>query len=478
MSLPLEDFLRRLTGQPMQLPGAPQPAGQPVSASTPSVATVAAPTMQEAQQQDFNNAALQRLGQMGWLMMAAGQRMTPKERATILAQAPQYLSGMQSDMTNAAQARLMNTRAQQEQNDQERRSALFERMKAEPGFAAKFGVTPEALATLSPTSLEQIVVHRATQDPLDRAAKLAAIAAASKPKFEKVGTNPLGEDQYGWIYPDGTIKPYSAGGGAAMPSLDAVAQQASGKTGKEALEIIKKSYPSLASEVEGIVGGQQPFPTRKLGTQAGAVLNSLVSMVDPSYNAATFDARKKAQLDQISNQPNSAGGMRKNAEVGLRHFKALMDYSNSLPQNDWGMLSGAANAYDVYGMKRKADAGDKNAIAAMNYLQTMEIGGDEMAKALGIASEGGREKIKELFDPSLGRAAVQARIRNQIRLLGEKIGVQDEEWRNTMGPTAQSLVKPEIADILKLGEEPKAQPSPAPAQNQSTLDKARKILGL
>ena len=477
MALPFDDFFSRMTGQPMRLPGAVTP-GQPTSAPTPTPAAVVAPTMLQLQQQDFNNAALQRMGQLGMMLVAAGQRMTPRERATILAQAPQYMDGIQNDMQQAAQARLMNTRAQQEQSDVERRNALFDRMKSEPGFAEKFGVTPEALATLSPSSLEQIVVHRATQDPLDRAAKIAAISSASKPKFEKIGTNPLGEDQYGWIYPDGTIKPYSAGGGAAMPSLDAVAQQASGKSGNEALEIIKKSYPSLASEVSGIVSGQQPFPTRKLGTQAGAVLNSLVSMVDPNYNAATFDNRKKAQLDQTSNQPNSAGGMRKNAEVGLRHFKALMDYSKDLPQNDGGIFSGALNAYDVYAMKRRADEGDPKAIAAMNYLQTMEIGGDEMAKALGIASEGGREKIKELFDPALGRAAVQARIRNQIRLLGEKLNVQDEEWRNTMGPMSKSLIKPEISEILKLGEEPRMPQAPAPAQNQSTLDKARKILGL
>lgn len=453
-----------------------QQSSNPVNAPTPTPAAIAQPTMQENQQQDFNNAMLGRMGQLGMLLVAAGERMTPRERATILAQAPQYMGGLQGDMQTAAQARLMNMRAGQEQTDMNRRNDLFERMKTEPGFAEKLGISKDAISTLSPTSLEQIVVNKMTQDPLDRMAKIAQINSASKPKFEKIGSNPLGEDQYGWIYPDGTVKPYSSGGGNSMPSLDVVAQQASGKSGKEALDIIKKSYPSLAAEVEGIVNGQQPFPTRKLGTNAGAVLNSLVGMVDPTYNAATFETRKKAQLDQVSNQPNSAGGMRKNAEVGLRHFKALMDYSNSLPQNDYGPFSGAKNAYDVYSMKRSADAGDPNAIAAMNYLQTMEIGGDEMAKALGIASEGGREKIKELFDPSLGRAAVQSRIRNQIRLLGEKLNVQDEEWKNTMGPTAQSLVKPEISNILKLGEEPKV--SPAQPQSQSTLDKARKLLGL
>lgn len=465
----LEDFFRRITGQspalPMALPGSmPQPSAQTVNTPTPTPAMMAQPTLDQMQQQDYQRAAMTRMGQLGMMLMAAGQRMTPQQRASILAQAPQYMDGIQNEVAQASQARLMAARAQQEQADMSRRNALFERMRTDPGFVDRLGIPKEALSVLSPDMLEKTVAEKVSQDPLDRQIKVAQLNAASKPRFEKIGTSPLGEDQFGFIYPDGTIKPYSASGSGSggMPSLDAVAQEVQGKSGVDAMNIIKQRYPSLAAEVEGIVSGRQPFPTRKLGTPAGAVLNSLVSMVDQNYNANTFDTRKKAQLDQVSNQPNSAGGMRKNAEVGLRHFKALLDYSNALPQNDWSMLSGAKNAYDVYSMKRSADPNDKSALDVTNYLQTMEIGGDEMAKALGIASEGGREAIKELFNPSLGRAAVQARIRNQIRLLGEKLQVQDEEWKNTMGPMAQSLIKPEIADILKMGEDPKPAGSPFP----------------
>jgi len=461
MPLPLDDFFRRITGQPMALPGAVAPSG-PVTAPTPNAAAVAAPTMQQLQQQDFNNAALSRMGQLGMMLVAAGQRMTPRERATILAQAPQYMDGIQNDMQTAAQTRLMNLRSQQEQGEQERRAALAEKLK-DPTFAQKLGISPEMLSTLGPQGAIDALKARAARDPVDEAYKLAQINHLSQPKWQITGQDEYGRPRYDLTGPNGEIltPPPGAGGGAPRGTI---MDQLGNVQGMDALAKLKQLNPAIAAEVEGIVAARQPFPSRKLGTPEGAMLNSLVSLVDPNYNAATYDNRKKAMSDQISNQPNSAGGMRKNAEVGLRHFKALMDYSNSLPQNDWGMLSGAANAYDVYGMKRKADAGDQNAINAMNYLQTMEIGGDEMAKALGIASEGGREKIKELFDPALGRAAVQARIRNQIRLLGEKIGVQDEEYRNTMGPMSKSLIKPEIAEILKLGEDPKPTQA-APQQN-------------
>ncbi|NDB68989.1 MAG: hypothetical protein EB015_13475 [Methylocystaceae bacterium] len=72
-----------------------QQSSNPVNAPTPTPAAIAQPTMQENQQQDFNNAMLGRMGQLGMLLVAAGERMTPRERATILAQAPQYMGGLQ-----------------------------------------------------------------------------------------------------------------------------------------------------------------------------------------------------------------------------------------------------------------------------------------------------------------------------------------------------------------------------------------------
>lgn len=473
MPLPLDEFFRRITGQPMALPGAVAPTG-PVTAPTPTAAAVAAPTLQETQQQDFNNAALSRMGQLGMMLVAAGQRMTPRERATILAQAPQYMDGIQNDMQQAAQARLMNTRAQQEQSDVERRNALFDRMKSEPGFAEKFGVTPEALATLSPSSLEQIVVHRATQDPLDRAAKIAAIAASSKPKFEKIGTDALGQDQFGWIYPNEKIVPYTQGGGGSsaggVPSLSAVAGQLDGKTPQERLDIIKKNYPALASEVEGIAMGRMPFPTRKFGTKQGDALSTLVSWIDPSYTPMTYDERKKTELDYSPG--GTVGKQILFANTGIKHGGELLGLADKLPNHtNWGMLNKTINELDAARSVNSAQGGPVNSYkqAAINFM-------DEIGKALGAGASGEREELKRQIEAANGPEAIKDVIRTQITLLKDKIETQQGEYKKTMGPMAgnPNFVSGEAQAWL---DKIFAKENAAPAGGASTLDKAKRILG-
>lgn len=459
MSLPLEDFLRRLTGQPMQLPGAPQPAGQPVAAPSPSVAAVAAPTMAQAQQQDYNNAAMQRLGQMGWLMLAAGQRMTPKERATILAQAPQYLDGIQADAMNAAQARLMASRAQQEQGEQERQAALMERLK-DPKFAQSLGISPEIVSTLGPQGVIDALKARAARDPIDEAYKLAQINSLSKPKWQITGTDEFGKTKYDLVGPNGEIMTPagSRGPGGGQSILDQVGDL----TGQAALEKLRQISPAIASEVAGIATSQQPFPSKKMGTPEGALLNALVSQVaGPEFNAMDYGARKAAYEAQSLNTPNSAGGIRKNAETALRHFKNLYDNSDLLPENDYGVVSQLANKGQILAAGRKAQGNDPFTKKLGVYGNTLEIGGDEMAKALGINSEGGREAIKAMFDPSQGKSVVQQKIKNQIKLLGEKLRGQQEDWNRVMGPVASKrlqIIQPDVAEILKLGEDQQETP--------------------
>lgn len=158
MALPFDEFFARMTGQPMRLPGAVSP-NQPAIAPTPTAASVAAPTMREIQQQDFNNAALSRMGQLGMMLVAAGQRMTPRERATILAQAPQYMDGIQNDMQIAAQARLMNTRAQQEQDDQTRQAAINAKL-TDPKFLAALNIKPEVAEAIGVDGIKKILIDQ------------------------------------------------------------------------------------------------------------------------------------------------------------------------------------------------------------------------------------------------------------------------------------------------------------------------------
>lgn len=224
MPLPLDDFFRRITGQPMPLPGATM-SGQPVAAPTPSAASVAAPTMAQLQQQDFNNAALQRMGQMGWLMMAAGQRMTPKERATILAQAPQYLDGMQTDMANAAQARLMNARAQQDQDELSRQAAINAKL-TDPKFLAALNIKPEIAEAIGVDGIKKMLIDQmATNSPdaqLDRRYKQAQIDHLLAPPVKAEPTPQMVDlpgGGKGWAKPGSTeVVPIGgAGKGGADP---------------------------------------------------------------------------------------------------------------------------------------------------------------------------------------------------------------------------------------------------------------------
>lgn len=159
MAMPFEDFFRRMTGQPMQLPGA-------AMADRPTTATVARPTMDQLQAQDYQYAAMNRMGQLGMLLMAAGQRLTPAQRATILGQAPQYMDGIQSDVAQASQARLMGARMQQEQAENERAQALRQRF-ADPQFLNALGINPEMAEALGPAGIQKLVENQAMSNTPD-----------------------------------------------------------------------------------------------------------------------------------------------------------------------------------------------------------------------------------------------------------------------------------------------------------------------
>lgn len=154
------DFFQRMTGQQ------PPMSGQPNQPQAPFA------TMPQIQADDYRDAALGKMGQLGMLLVAAGQRMTPKERATILAQAPQYMDGVQRDAMTAAQARLMNMQGKAAQDTLARQEEL--RAKA-PSLARQLGFDENVAGLLTPEQLQEIYIKKATQDPRDAQLKDAQI---------------------------------------------------------------------------------------------------------------------------------------------------------------------------------------------------------------------------------------------------------------------------------------------------------------
>ena len=201
----LSDFAQRLLGFPAQLFDGQ--SSNPINAANPSAAALAQPTMQQLQQQDMQDAGMQRIGQLGMILMASGQRMTPRERATILAQAPQYMDGMQRDAMTAAQARLMNMQGQAAQDELTRTEALRQKFN-DPSYLNSIGLSTEQAQALGPAGIQKLLENQALANTpeatLDRRYKQAQIDHLLNPTPATPQMVDLPGGGKGWATPGST----------------------------------------------------------------------------------------------------------------------------------------------------------------------------------------------------------------------------------------------------------------------------------
>lgn len=127
---------------------------------------------------DVRSAQLGALGNIGSLLIAAGQPMTGAQRAQLLGQIGPQLSSMQTDIYNAAQRRLMQSQFQDQMAARASRTALAEEAKADPlAFEKKYGFNPTGLSAESLSSLAQKVAETNAFARPEREARAAAVRA-------------------------------------------------------------------------------------------------------------------------------------------------------------------------------------------------------------------------------------------------------------------------------------------------------------
>ncbi len=118
---------------------------------------------------DVRNAALNTLGNMSAILLAAGQPIEGSQRAQLLAQLGPAGAGFGTDLYNASQRRLMQAQMQEKQGEMQEMAALREAQRSNPqGLATSLGVPVEYIQRMSPTDLRQIMRQRATEDPQTR----------------------------------------------------------------------------------------------------------------------------------------------------------------------------------------------------------------------------------------------------------------------------------------------------------------------
>lgn len=127
---------------------------------------------------DVRAAQLGALGNIGSLLLAAGQPMTGAQRAQFLGQIGPQLSGMQTDIYNAAQRRLMQAQFQDQMAARASREALVTEAKDDPlAFEKKYGFSPIGLAPDALSSLVSKVAETNAFARPEREARAAAVGA-------------------------------------------------------------------------------------------------------------------------------------------------------------------------------------------------------------------------------------------------------------------------------------------------------------
>ena len=386
-----------------------------------------------------------KLGQLGALLMAGGMRQTDAQRAQTLSGLGDVMGNTSRDLAQAYQAQQHAFQTQQLAQEQAQIAQLDQQVKSNPAMLTSLGISPEQYSAIGPQGLMKVIQTNASRDPIDTAYKQALIDQSKQPKIGIIGEDEFGNKTYGdtrtgqpitqTTQPTGTggTPTQLPGGGSTNTTQPqqptGLVNGINGLSGQEAITKLKQLDPSVGAEVEQIAMGNQPFPQRMLGTKRGQVLSTLVSMVDPEYNAATYDLRKKMKADYNNSSLNSAGGQIKYANTGIKHGAELFELADKLPNHtNWGPLNHTRNILDANTQAQSNKSGGLNSYkqAAINFM-------DEVGKALGAGASGEREKLQAQIDAANGPEAVKEVLRTQIGLLRDKIGTMENAWQEGMG---------------------------------------------
>lgn len=282
---------------------------------------------------DVRQAALNTLGNVSGLLLAAGQPMSGSQRAQILGQLGPAFGGAQTDIYNAAQRRLLGAENEQKMAQFNRNKAFAERQKTDPeGLAKELGIPVETvIATPADVLMSAYATRqsqRITMTPLEQAkeqqtlqqnARLQDIATRQK-------TDPAG------LARDLGISPELAANTAPEILLEGASQRQLGQITANPLdaELKQLQVEKLREEIRGkkgavnsvlkayglpLIGGdttETPTPQNAVVSQGGAAPKIPEIGAQPVF--PTQDGQppppqgKKLALDPATVQQLIAGG--------------------------------------------------------------------------------------------------------------------------------------------------------------------------
>lgn len=251
---------------------------------------------------DVRQAAINQLGQMSALLLAAGQPMEGSQRAQLLSQIGGTGSQFNTNLYNAAQRRLMTSQMQEKQDEALKIQAMSQKIKDDPEGLQKSlasnGVTvPLEFIKTAPTKslvdlVSQITLKRATVEPTQ-----AFLTGAT-------GMPPAGG------------APVGAPAGAPAPALAAQPQEAF--TVPDAF--LQSLDPQTRAKVDYYTQGINRASVAGNIKSAGEIADTLYKVVPGLKEAQVETAKTKAS--EIAGAPNAystAIQTLKNIDAAIAH---------------------------------------------------------------------------------------------------------------------------------------------------------------
>jgi hypothetical protein len=267
---------------------------------------------------DVRQAAINQLGQMSALLLAAGQPMEGSQRAQLLSQIGGTGSQFNTNLYNAAQRRLMTAQMGEKQDELVRVQAMGQKVKDDPdGLAKSLGLPVDLIKTLPTKNLvdlaSQIAIKRATVEPTQ-----AYLTAAAPTQAASGGVAEAAPAAPAFAAPDAFIQSIEPRSQALVSqytnAINLANRQGNAKAATDLAEQLYKQVPGLkeaqvetaktkAAEITGapkaydsavetikVIDSLISHPGREAATGASAVMRYL-----PASEARAF-AAKEAQL--------------------------------------------------------------------------------------------------------------------------------------------------------------------------------------
>ena len=268
-------------------------------------------------------------------------------------------------------------------------------------------------------------------DGMDDPQKRLALAQAQqtldqeKRQFKQVGTDMLGNPQYGFVDPvtqqvTPVAAPHGAGGSSAVGSA------------LHGEEFLKTLDPAIADEIKGYAEGRIPYSPTMASKPRGMALTKLIMQYDPSFDAINYASRNSTRRDFTS------GASAKNItsfNTAIGHIQHLSDAVEGLNNSGYPLWNTAANAV-------ARNTSPDFAAREKKFMTARMAVAEELAKAFKGTGATNLEELhawQQAINSADSPQALKASIQEAMRLLKSRIDSLGEQYNRGMGTTKDPI---------------------------------------